>query len=279
MKFSTDLIRCLFFGLFWSTLLSCQDHTSIRHILIPATSEHGTIDYGVMLPPSYKNNGQLYPVIYYLHGLNGSYSGWDAQMVAEFFTKYSQTGDIPESILIFPEGEEGFWFNHYDRDPLLEEEIIKILIPHIDDSYPADPRNRLIMGWSSGGVGAISLFSRHPGLFKAAVSLDGAILSWEEFVHFQGNRPKIVNNSDYYYENCSPHEWIVRNTNLIKNRQDTTLFLAASLFAGSHQNFIEILSDQGIPFKYKELSCNHDFSCVFSEISDELLSFLSGILD
>lgn len=279
MKFSLGLISFVVIELFCATTLLAQDQTLIRHCFIPETSEHDTIKFGVMLPPSYESNSQSYPVVYYLHGLNGFYTDWKAQIVAEFYAGLSSDGEIPECILIFPDGEEGFWFDHYDRELLLEKDIVEFLIPHVDQNYPVDVSKRLIMGWSAGGAGAITIYSKNPELFKAAISLDGPIISWEEFLYFQGERPEIVNNSDYYYENASPFEWVVRNKNIIREEQDTAFFLAAALFAQSQQKFLSILQDQGIPFKYKELDCNHEFGCVFSEISSDLISYLSKTLD
>ncbi len=134
------------------------------------------------------------------------------------------------------------------------------------------------MGWSAGGFGAMNFFSQHPELFKAIISLDGPMMSWEEFIAFQGERPRIVNNSDYYYENASPNRWIVRNSNAIKEKQDTTIFLVAAFMAKYHQNLLSIFEEQEIPFKYKELNCPHEFGCVFSEISEDLIVFLSKAL-
>ena len=172
MKFLVSLLSSLIFGLFWFTTLFAQDQSLIRHSVIPATEEHDTIKFGVMIPPSYQDNGKRYPVIYYLHGSNGQYSGWQAHMVAEFFTEHSLNRDIPECIIVFPDGREGLWWNHYDGDPLLEKEVIDILIPHIGLNYPVDVEKQLIMGWSAGGAGTMNFFSKHPALFKACISLD-----------------------------------------------------------------------------------------------------------
>ena len=279
MKLSISLVAFLVFELLCSITLSAQDQILIRQSVIPETSEHHAIHFGVMLPPSYQTKDKYYPVIYYLHGLNGHYSDWKAQIVAEFFAGLFKEGEIQEFILVFPDGGEGFWGDHYDREPLLEKEIVDFLIPYIDQLYPVNADKRLIMGWSAGGAGAMAIFSKHPKLFKAIISLDGSITTWEEFMYFQGEKPDIANNSDYFYENFSPSKWVVRNKNIIKEKQDTAIFLSAALFADSHQNFLKILHDQGIPFIYKELECNHEFGCVFSEIRNDLLSFLSMILD
>lgn len=278
MKATIGLVFYLVFELFCYSYLFAQDQNLIKTCLIPETDEHTAIQFGVALPPSYSSD-KTYPIIYYLHGLNGYYAESKAQNVAEFFTTHSSNGDIPQSILVFPDGKQGFWCDHYDQDPLLEEEIIEILIPFIDQNYSVDVTKRLIMGWSAGGFGSMYFFSKYPKLFKAAVSLDGPLISWEGFVSFQGKRPQIVNNSDYYYEHASPNRWIVRNSDFIREKQDTTIFLAAALFSGSHQNFTSILKNQGIPFKYQELNCSHEFGCVFSEASNELLFFLSKTLN
>jgi pimeloyl-ACP methyl ester carboxylesterase len=277
MKLSTVLIFCLAFELCCPFTLFAQDQNLILHGSIPKNNKQDSIQFGVMLPPSY-NNERIYPVIYYLHGLNGFYADRQAQKVAEFFTTHSSNGDIPACIVVFPDGGEGFWCDHYDQEPLLETEMIKFLIPAIDQNYGVDTKRRLIMGWSAGGFGSMYFFSKYPKLFKAAISLDGPLISWEGFVSFQGERPKIVNNSDYYYKYASPNKWIAHNSDFIKEKQDTAICLTAALFKESFQNFTPILKNHGIPYKYKELKCRHEFGCVFSESSDDLLFFLSKTL-
>jgi enterochelin esterase-like enzyme len=279
MKHSMGYISFLAFMLFRSSTILAQDHSVIKQCFIPETIEHDRIEYGVLLPPSYKNTGQSYPVIYHLHGLNGHFSDWKSQSVAEFYTELFSNGTLPECILVFPDGEEGFWCNHYDGDPLLDKELVEYLIPHVDSLYLVDTDNRLIMGWSAGGAGALTIFSKYPKLFKASISLDGSIMSWEEFQNFQGNKPDIVNNSDYYYQNASPYEWVVTNTSIITEKQDTAFFIAAAFLAKYHQNFLSILKEQQIPYIYTEVDCNHEFACVFSEIGDDLTSFLKMILE
>lgn len=278
MKLSIGLVFYFVFNLFCSTVLFAQDQNLIERSIIAKTTEHSEIQFGIMLPPSYDND-KTYPVVYYLHGISEFYINWKAQTVADFFKTHSLNGDIPECIVVFPDGGEGFWCDHYDQDPLLEKEIIEFLIPFVDQNYAVDVTKRLIMGWSAGGAGAMNFFSKHPELFKAVISLDGAMTSWEEFVSFQGERPRIVNNSDYYYEYASPNRWIERNSDFIKEKQDTTVFLTASFFAEYHQNLLSILENQGIPFKYKELNCDHEFNCVFTAIKDDLLLFLLKALE
>ncbi|MGD9329354.1 MAG: alpha/beta hydrolase-fold protein [Cyclobacteriaceae bacterium] len=275
MKFFSYLIACAIFGMLMPNFLMSQDQSLIKKHIIPATNDHDTIRFGLMIPPSYNENGRNYPVLYYLHGLNGHYADWKAQKVAEFCTINMKDEVIPEYLVVFPDGGEGFWCNHYDGDPLLEDEIIKYLIPYIDQNYPTDQGERLIMGWSAGGAGTMVLFSKHPKLFKGAFSLDASIMGPEDFQQFQGQRPDIFNSSDYYYEYCSPNEWMSRNREMILEKQDTALFITAAFLAPYHQDLLSILKAEGIPFYYKELACEHQFDCVFQGTSNDLLSFLS----
>lgn len=278
MKFFFNLITCTVLGLLISNSLISQEETIIRDLIIPATNEHDTIRFGLLVPPSFENEDKKYPVIYFLHGLKGHYKGWHSRQVAEFFKINSRDKIIRECIVVFPDGGEGFWCNHYDGDPLLEDEIIKYLIPYIDKNYSTESDKRLIMGWSAGGMGAMILFSKHPALFRAALSLDGSIVSWEDFLNFQGNRPEIANSSAYYYDHCSPNEWMSRNRDMISEKPDTAIFLTAAFLAPYHKEFLSILKNDGIPFFYREIACNHEFDCVFSETSDDLLIFLSKSL-
>ncbi len=279
MKLSISFIVSTLIGLLFSSPLLSQSQSLIKQSFVPATDEHDTIRFGLLVPPSYKDKVKNYPVIFYLHGLNGHYADWMAQEVAEFLILNSKNEVIPEHIVVFPDGGEGFWTNHYDGDPLLEDEIIKYLIPHIDQSYPTDKEKRLIMGWSAGGAGALYLFSKHPEYFKGVISLDGSNMPWEDFLSFQGNRPSIVKDSNYYYENCSPNKWIAENRDIILEKQDTSLLLAAAFLAPYQQDFLTVLKEEGIPFYYKESTCDHEFGCVFSDIGQDLLIFLSRSLE
>lgn len=278
MKIHYCFIVCVIIKLLLFNSLKSQDQSLISHHVIPANNEHDTIRFGLMLPPSYNSANQSYPTIYFLHGLNGYYAGWQAQSIAKFIKTHAEQGNIPESVVVFPDGEEGFWCNHYDKDPLLEDEIIHVLIPYIDKNYSTDVGKRMIIGWSSGGMGAMILFSKHPKSFKASISLDGSIVNWDDFLNFQGNRTEIIGNRDYYNEYCSPHKWAERNKKLINVKQDTAMFLAAGMLAPYTQEFLNILENQETPFYFQELACGHEFACVFAEVEEALLNFLSKTL-
>lgn len=274
MIFST-LARCLALGLFWASSLCAQDPGFVKKDSVLSTKEHGTIRFVVALPPSYENQTRSYPVIYYLHGLNQDYLSPRVQWIASFFGNQFSEGQLEEFILVFVDGKDGFWCDHADGDPLLETELVKYLVPFVDENYRSDPSRRLIMGYSAGGNGAVFFYAKHPDLFIAALSLDGALMTWEEFRSFQGEKPDIIGTADYYYEYASPNKWVERNREILTEKPDTSLFISAAYLKSVNRGFLSILHDQGIPASYIEVDCTHEFGCIFSESQEELLRFLA----
>jgi enterochelin esterase-like enzyme len=262
-----------------TTSLFAQQNDLIHPCVIPETQEHGPIGFGVMLPPSYENHALNFPVIYYLHGLNQNYLSERAKWIASFFHTQMTGGKLPECILVFPDGVDGFWCDHRDGNPLLETEAVNYLIPFLDSNYNTDHSKRLLMGFSAGGVGAVLFYVKHPGIFSAAVSLDGALMNWEDFLSFQGEKPDIFGSADYYYEYGSPNLWVERNRRLLIEKSDTSIFLSAAFLRKANKEFLSILEEQGIPARYVEVDCGHEFGCIFSKSQQELMRFLTNILD
>jgi enterochelin esterase-like enzyme len=253
--------------------MSAQEPDLIKQCVIPATVEHGAIRFGVMLPPSYENHHGPYPVLYYMHGMNHYYLSPRAHWIASFFHKQFAEEQLPEFIMVFIDGGEGYWMDHFDGDPMLETEIVNCLIPDMDKNYRINPSLRLTMGYSLGGIGAVYFYAKHPELFAGAISLDGGILTYEDYLYRTGGRPEIISNEEYFYEYGSPYEWVKRNRDSLVEKQDTSLFLSAALLKEANKEFLSILQEQGIPAKYIEVDCAHEFECVFSESQEELLRF------
>lgn len=278
MKLSTLLILALFTQLLQPIALLSQESGLISHAVMPSWKETDSIRFGLMLPPSYEDEDQNFPVVYYLHGLHGHYADWKSEQVAAFFKSHAAREDFPECILVFPDGKEGFWCDHFDGDPLIETEFIEYLIPYIDRNYHTDPTRRLIMGWSAGGLAVNLFYSKHPELFKGAINLDGPSFNWDDFLMLQGERPEITGNQEYYSRHIYPVDWVALNREMLKSKQDTSIILFAGHLSLQYEHFPLMLKDQEIPFIYRKLNCNHDFGCIFPAARDELVSFISRSL-
>lgn len=279
MSYRNMFVLTFICGLFLFAALSGQSASDLQHHKIARISGADSISFCICLPESYSDGDLEYPIVYHLHGMDGYYGGWQSQWMADFFREEARNKEVPEVILVFPDGKDGFWGNHYDGDPMLESDLFDELIPYMDRTFRTDKQKRMIMGWSAGAPGALFFFTKHPDIFKGVVSLDGALLSWEEMHYFQPERTDQITNSDslYFYEYFSPYRWIEKNSKALAHKEGTPMFIAASYFNDYHKQFLSLLASLGIPVTYMELNCEHDFSCVLTGVSAELLVFVSAL--
>ena len=136
----------------------------------------------------------------------------------------------------------------------------------------------MIMGYSAGGNGAVSFYSKHPELFAAVISLDGGIITYEDFLYRIGERPDIVGDASYFYDYCSPYEWVKRNRIELIEKPDTSILLTAGFVIDANKKFLSVLEGQGIPVKFVEFGYDHEFGYVFSQSEVELIRFMKNKL-
>jgi len=74
--------------------------------------------FRIYLPPGYESDTSVeYPVLYMLHGLGGSNADWQNQGLFDAATAMISRGEIPPMIIVTPEGESGYWVDHYTNGP------------------------------------------------------------------------------------------------------------------------------------------------------------------
>ncbi len=68
------------------------------------------------------------------------------------------------------------WYADHVSDPAIRQEtyFLKVVLPFVESHYPAlaEPRGRLLLGFSKSGWGAFSLLLRHPEVFGRAAAWD-----------------------------------------------------------------------------------------------------------
>jgi S-formylglutathione hydrolase FrmB len=126
--------------------------------------------YWVYLPPEYDHSDQRYPVLYMLHGLNGSSLTWRAFGIFDQADRLIGDKVIAPLIIVTPQGDNGYWMNHVDNGPRYEDYLVSDVVMHVDTTFRtlATREHRAIGGVSMGGHGAIRLTLTHPELFTAA---------------------------------------------------------------------------------------------------------------
>jgi enterochelin esterase-like enzyme len=130
----------------------------------------------VYLPPGYSPD-RRYPVIYLLHGLRGSPSGfYDSLRLATIADGLMASNRAQPFIAVMPVGgpiidpDRGEWAGVW------ENYLVRDVVPWTDAhlSTVAGPQGRALEGLCAGGFGAVDIGLRHPGVF-------GTLGSWEGY--------------------------------------------------------------------------------------------------
>lgn len=135
-------------------------------------------EYSIYLPDGYDKSDRSYPVLYLLHGANGTHTSWptsgNAKRIIDAAIKEGRS--VP-MVIVMPdasgEGEDynGLNFGYFDQTNWpYERHFVEEFIPYIERTYriKADKRTRAIAGLSMGGYGTVFYALRHPELFSSA---------------------------------------------------------------------------------------------------------------
>ena len=129
----------------------------------------------VLLPPGYSTNThQHYPVLYLLHGTNGTASDWTVKGGAQRIIGNRNLITVMPDIALDDGG--GGWCTDWPNGAQLWETFhIQQLIPWVDGNLRtiATRPERAIAGLSQGGYCAAAYGARHPDLFAQVLSYSG----------------------------------------------------------------------------------------------------------
>ena len=223
-----------------------------------------TVLYNIYLPEGYDTSTEKYPVIYHLHGINGSQGGNQNTTVPASFESAKQAGLIGPVIVVFPNGyTNSMWADSKNGAKPAETNIVPELIAHVDSAYRtlAERRYRVISGFSMGGFGAAKFIAKFYRLFSVCVIYDGAIHTWQTL---QSNHPdigsEIFNNDEAYFNQYSP--WQFAGLNATALRDSVKLRMVVGALTNYNRTFRDHLTALNIPFEYLETACAHNFGCL-----------------
>lgn len=197
----------------WSDWVAGPCGGPAEYTTFHSDSVGGDVSYHVMLPRSYANDhARRYPVIYWLHGTGGGCRG--VEVVADHCRKMMDSGEMPETIVVFPNGlGRGMWCDSRDGSRRPESMLVRDLVPHVDSTYrtQASRHGRAIEGFSMGGYGAGRIGFKHGDTF-GCVTMYGAGPLHTNFLENDPNlqpleaRQKLFrhvygSDADYYIEN------------------------------------------------------------------------------
>ena len=73
--------------------------------------------YDIYFPPGYDSSSQRYPVLYMLHGGGGHRDEWPGYGFIDVADKEIREGRMQPMIIVFPQGDTGYWTNNADGGP------------------------------------------------------------------------------------------------------------------------------------------------------------------
>lgn len=247
------------------------------------------LKYAVQLPASYdKDKKRQYPVLYFLHGMNGSEGEFQKRGVAAAVSRMRQDGKVGEFIIVAPDGANSFYINA-KNGLRYEDAILKDLIPHIEKSYRAvaTPVGRAIQGISMGGFGALSLAFRHPEMFSSVTAHSSALFEAlpnptgddrrSQFMsrmigHLYGNPP-----DEEYFRSYNPISLAESNAAAIKKSGLKIYFDVGEQdrygFQGGNKVLDERLSKAGVAHEFHLFPGNHGWEYMLS-VADRSYDFL-----
>jgi enterochelin esterase-like enzyme len=123
--------------------------------------------YIIYLPPDYGTAQRRYPVLYLLHGRGGHRDEWPAYGAVDSVDAEITSGDIPPMLVVFPQGDTGFWVDSAGGGPRWGAYITSDMVRHIDGTYRTlrESSARAIGGLSMGGWGALVAAFLNPDVF------------------------------------------------------------------------------------------------------------------
>ena len=137
-------------------------------------------NYSVYLPAAYASNtDKKYPVLYLLHGMNGTNKDWPGRgHLQDVMDQLRAAGEVCEMIVISPDAGgnigEGVWNGYFDMEGWAYERFFfEEFLPAVEKEYriKGDKASRAIAGLSMGGGGSTSYAQGHADMFCACYAM------------------------------------------------------------------------------------------------------------
>lgn len=230
--------------------------STIETIAVQSDKMGREIPITVILPDTYQERSEQYPVLYLLHGAGDTHRKWmDKTIIEELADKYGV-------IMVCPDGGRTSWYFDSPIDPPYQYEtfVAKECVAHIDQNYrtKAERNYRALTGNSMGGHGTLFLAIRHSDVFSVAVPLSGGVdirpfpTKWDI--------KKRIGDIETHPENWE-HYSVINQAKALKDGE-----LAISIDCGSEDFFIgvnralhEQFLEAGIKHGYTEMPGGHNW--------------------
>ncbi len=224
------------------------------------------VSYLAFVPQQMPEDG-LVP-LYLLHGAWGSWVDWSEnahQQVAELAGKYGL-------LIITPDGDEHGWYvdSPMEQHARIETYMMGELIPDVESRFPV-AEQRIIMGLSMGGHGAIMLALRHPNRFHSASSMSG-VLDISGY-HSNQNLVRLLGDPLVH-----PDRWHAHSAQSLLEEQDEGEFTTPMRISvgvkdkwlSVNRTFRDTLEAMNVPHVYQESPAGHTWDYWIAQLPEHV---------
>lgn len=223
-----------------------------------------------ILPDAYADSTKSFPVVYLLHGFDGSYRNWVD------LTSVENLSDMYSIIIVCPDGDTDSWYFDSPEDPhsQYETHVAVEVVNFTDKTYRTikSREGRAITGLSMGGHGAFFVASRHGDVFGAVGSTSGGL-------DIRGSTKKwnISKKIGAYEEH--PERWdslaVINQISKIQNANLTIIFDCGigDIFIDVNRAFHAKLLEAEIPHDYIERPGAHNWAYWNNAVKYQMLFF------
>ncbi len=178
------------------------------------------MNYSIYLPPSYNDTDSVFPVLYLLHGMWGTYLDWVSNGMASVMNSLIISEESVEMIVVMPNGIDAFYCNDYNGGGILYEDfMIQEFIPQIESTYRINStkEGRAIAGLSMGGYGASFHAFKRTEMYSSCYSMSGALEMGDAAPDLQeiinAKSSEELNALPAYTMECGTEDYLVFSSN------------------------------------------------------------------
>lgn len=150
------------------THAECEESGRFERFSIESTLMNGELAFSIYFPPCfYDQGGQVYAVIYLLHGQRQNDSLWQSLGAGEAADELIASGAVQPFLMVMP--YEEFYFRASDKTTAFSQAFLEEVLLWVEDNLPAcaDKACRAIGGISRGASWAVRLGLQEWQLFGA----------------------------------------------------------------------------------------------------------------
>ncbi len=248
----------------------------VRQASFRSASLGRDVAYIVDLPDGY-GQGRRFPIVYAWHGLFEGPGFWERRGLARVLAKLRQSGDVPDFVVVVPDGENSFFVN--SSLGRFEDLVTRDVIEHVEATYDVlpGPASRAVLGVSMGGYAALRIAFKRPELF-AAVATHSAMLLLEIPSEAAGAGRwhmrafgSVFGNpiSEADWQEADPLEWASRTTAAPSLRIDCGAQDRYGLARGN-ERLHEILERRGMAHEFSLPAGDHGYEYVLKVLPESL---------